>query len=65
MVAHPDNGQCLSFFPSIWNCIATGEPASSSVSSHSLNHLSILDEGLHLAGKRNVPEGLFLAVKRN
>ena len=29
-----------SLFPFLWTCIAAGEPASSSVSSHSLNHLS-------------------------
>ena len=32
----------VSLFPSLRTCIAAGEPASSNVSSHSHNHLSIL-----------------------
>ena len=32
--------QTMSLFPFLQTCIAAGEPASSSVSSHSLNHLS-------------------------
>ena len=63
----------MSLFPSLRTCIAAGEPASSNVSSHSHNHLSILYmdniyldlEGTFLAGKRNKTEGTFLAGKRN
>ena len=41
MVAHPDiSYRTVPLFPFLKTCIAAGEPASSSVSSHSLNHLS-------------------------
>ena len=59
----------MSLLPSPWTCVASGEPASSNVSSHSHNHLiifmdNIYLEGTFLAGKRNKTEGTFLAGKR-
>ena len=45
----------MSLFPSLRTCIAAGEPASSNVSSHSHNHLSILYGEYIPRSRRHIP----------